>query len=59
VQGAPVPTAIDSGNAYITSQRVIFQGTKQTRECRFDKLVGFQHTGDGTILNEPALPQLT
>lgn len=51
VQGTAVPTAIDSGNVYITSQRVIFQGAKQTRECRFDKLVGFQHTDDGTIFS--------
>jgi hypothetical protein len=43
VQGAPTPTAIDVGTAYITNKRVIFQGAKQTRECLYDKLVGFQH----------------
>ncbi len=42
-QGAPTPTAIDVGTAFITNQRMVFQGGKQTRECRFDKLVGFQH----------------
>jgi hypothetical protein len=42
-QGAPTPTAIDSGTAYITNRRMIFQGAKQTRECLYDKLVGFQH----------------
>jgi hypothetical protein len=42
-QGAPTPTAIDRGTAYITNRRIIFQGGKQTRECLFDKLVGFQH----------------
>ncbi len=43
VQGAPTPTAIDTGTVYITNMRVIFQGTRQTRECLFSKLVGFQH----------------
>jgi hypothetical protein len=44
VQGAPVPTAIDTGAVYITNQRVIFQGSRQTRECAFPKLIGFQHS---------------
>jgi len=43
VQGTPAPTAIDTGNVFITNKRVIFQGTKQTRECAFAKLVGFEH----------------
>ena len=43
VQGTPTPTAIDTGTLYITNMRVIFQGTRQTRECLFSKLVGFQH----------------
>lgn len=43
VQGAPTPTAIDTGTVYVTNMRVIFQGTRQTRECLFSKLVGFQH----------------
>ena len=42
-QGTPTPTAIDVGTAYITNRRMIFQGARQTRECLFDKLVGFQH----------------
>ncbi len=50
VQGAPVPTAIDLGTVYVTNQRVVFQGAKQTRECRFDKMVGFQHTADGSTI---------
>ena len=43
VQGDPVPTAIDSGNVFITNKRVIFQGAKQTRECLFAKLIGIEH----------------
>jgi len=43
VQGTPTPTAIDTGTTFITNKRVIFQGTKQTRECAFAKLIGFQH----------------
>lgn len=42
-QGAPTPTAIDMGTAFITNRRMVFQGARQTRECLFDKLVGFQH----------------
>lgn len=43
VQGAPVATAIDTGNVHITNHRVVFQGAKQTRECAFTKLIGFRH----------------
>jgi hypothetical protein len=51
VQGAPTPTAIDTGNLYITNRRVIFQGTRQTRECLFDKLLGYQHdTANGSTI---------
>jgi hypothetical protein len=44
VQGAPTLTAIDTGTVFITSNRVIFQGARQTRECAFAKLIGFQHS---------------
>jgi hypothetical protein len=47
VQGEPSPTAIDTGTTYITSQRVVFRGANQTRECAFAKLLGFDHD-DGT-----------
>jgi hypothetical protein len=43
VQGTPTPTSIDTGTVFVTNQRVIFQGSKQTRECVFAKLVGFEH----------------
>jgi hypothetical protein len=48
VQGAPSPTAIDTGTVFVTNKRVIFQGSRQTRECSFDKLIGFQHSDDGS-----------
>ena len=49
VQGEATPTAIDSGTLWLTNTRVIFQGRKQTRECQFSKLIGFQHfEGEGS-----------
>lgn len=52
VQGTPVPTAIDVGTLFITDKRAIFRGQKQTRECRYDKLVGVQHDPSGaTVFN--------
>ena len=52
VSGTPTPTAIDTGTTFITNQRVIFQGGKQTRECVYAKLIGFEHddhTGSTTF----------
>ena len=46
VQGELSPTAIDTGTTYITSTRVVFRGSAQTRECRFAKLIGFDHDSD-------------
>jgi hypothetical protein len=43
VQGVSKPTAVDTGTVYITNKRVIFQGSRQTRECQFAKLIGFHH----------------
>jgi hypothetical protein len=43
VPGAEVPTPIDTGQASITNQRVVFQGAKQAREWLFAKLIGYQH----------------
>lgn len=43
-QSPPVATAIDRGSLFIANQRVVFQGGKQTRECAFSKLIGFQHS---------------
>ncbi len=46
VQGAETPTVIDTGNASITSQRVVFQGGKYTREWEYSKLIGIIHYSD-------------
>jgi hypothetical protein len=46
VQGAETPTVIDTGNASLTTQRVVFQGDKYTREWEFSKLVGVIHYAD-------------
>lgn len=47
VQGEPAPTAIDTGTIFVTNRRVIFRGAKQTRECDFAKLIGFEHDDAG------------
>jgi hypothetical protein len=46
VQGAETPTVIDTGNASITTLRVVFQGDKYTREWDFSKLIGVVHYSD-------------
>ena len=43
IQGTPHPEAIDNGNVFITNKRLVFEGAKQTRECDFSKLLGYQH----------------
>jgi hypothetical protein len=43
VQGDEVPTTIDHGTFVITTQRAVFEGTTQTREWAFGKLVAVQH----------------
>jgi hypothetical protein len=52
VQGAPAPTAIDTGTVFITNRRVVFAGNNQTRECLYDKTIGIAHddgAGETTI----------
>jgi hypothetical protein len=39
VSAPPVPTAIDTGTVYVTDRRVVFTGSKQTRECAYAKLL--------------------
>jgi hypothetical protein len=43
VQGEEKPQVIDEGTTTITNQRVVFQGTKASREWSFAKLLGWQH----------------
>ena len=43
-QGTPRPTQIDIGTTYITNKRLLFEGSSQTRECSYDKLLGVQHS---------------
>ncbi len=43
VQGAEEPTVIDTGDISFTTQRVVFQGGKYTREWLFSKLIGITH----------------
>jgi hypothetical protein len=50
VQGTAMPTAIDTGSVFVTNQRMVFQGARQTRECLFAKLVGFEHEPDGSTI---------
>ncbi len=43
VQAPRTAKAIDTGTAYITNRRVIFQGARHTRQCMFGKLAGCKH----------------
>jgi hypothetical protein len=45
VPGEEAPTAVDTGVATVTDRRVVFQGTKRSREWLFDKLLGYHHDG--------------
>jgi len=47
VPGVEQLTEADLGTAYITDQRVVFMGGKQTREFDFAKLVGYEHHPEG------------
>jgi hypothetical protein len=51
VQAPPVPTAIDSGQLSVTNRRIVFRGSKQTRECLFDKMLGYEFYNDGLTLS--------
>ena len=41
----------DSGFLSVTSKRTVFQGSKKTQECRYDKLVGLQTYHDAVQLS--------
>jgi hypothetical protein len=46
IQGAETPTVIDTGNGSITTERIVFQGDKYTREWDYSKLIGLVHYSD-------------
>jgi hypothetical protein len=46
VEGTPSPTAIATGTLYVTNQRLVFLSNTQTRECRYDHLVGIQRADE-------------
>jgi hypothetical protein len=46
VQGDEKPTAIDTGAISVTTERVVFQGSKYTREWVYSKLIGVMHYAD-------------
>lgn len=43
VQGDEKPAVIDTGDVSFTTQRVVFQGSKYTREWLYSKLIGIMH----------------
>ena len=47
VPGPESPTPIDIGDVFITSTRVQFMGSRQSREWSFAKLIGLQPSEDG------------
>lgn len=47
VPGPESPTPIDVGDVFITSSRVQFMGSRQSREWSFAKLIGLQPSEDG------------
>jgi len=50
VQGTPEPTAIATGTLYMTNQRICFLSNTQTREVRYDKLVGMTRDDQKGVL---------
>jgi hypothetical protein len=43
--GEEVPAAVDTGAATITDGRIVFQGSRRTREWAFDRLLGYHNDG--------------
>ncbi|MBV8162585.1 MAG: hypothetical protein JO265_16835, partial [Acidimicrobiia bacterium] len=43
--GEEAPAAIDTGLVTITDRRVVFHGSRRTREWGFDKLLGYHNDG--------------
>ncbi|WP_280300975.1 hypothetical protein [Nocardia neocaledoniensis] len=51
VPGPELQTPVDVGRAVITTARVVFTGTKTTREWRFDKLVSVDSDATTVLLH--------
>jgi hypothetical protein len=51
VEGDEVSTLVDEGVGVVTDRRVVFQGSQQTREWAFAKLIGVQHGAGLTMLH--------
>lgn len=45
VPGNEAPTVIDTGTMYLTTQRLIFTGSKRTVECQFSKVISIDAGG--------------
>jgi hypothetical protein len=48
VKAPPTPVVVDVGVTTLTSQRLTFTGQSQTRECSFDKLLGYEFFSDNS-----------
>ncbi|MFE2427301.1 DUF4429 domain-containing protein [Streptomyces sp. NPDC059373] len=46
--GPEMQTPVDQGSIIVTTQRVVFKGSKASREWVFDKLLGVDNAADGT-----------
>jgi hypothetical protein len=57
VKAPPSPTITDAGTTIITNRRVVFRGHSQTRQCRFEDLVGIEVTPDGKGVSVSAANQ--
>lgn len=49
VPGDEAETQVDTGSAVITNQRIVFSGSRQTREWKFDNLLGRQFVSNKQI----------
>ncbi|MBS2536419.1 hypothetical protein KGQ20_27025 [Catenulispora sp. NF23] len=50
VPGADQQTVIDGGGIVVTTTRVVFRGSRATREWQFSKMLGEPYTAEGALL---------
>lgn len=50
VPGPEVQTPVDRGQVFVTSQRVVFEGSRTTREWLFTKLLGAEASSDDHVV---------